>query len=296
MMRVQCVAHGRMIGRHQLAALVEREGIPIHWTTGPRQMQHLAETALADGCQRLLVAGGDGSLQEAAQALIGTDAELAVIPGGTGNDYARSVGASTDLEQAVQQALLGEARKVDVGLARTMVDGAEQQRYFVNIAEVGFGAGVVARMNHFARYAGKGLAYPIGILTGVVKLRHHRVRLIADGVEHSVDRLVNLVIANGKYFGRGMMPAPDAELDDGLFDVLVIQNLGRWAITRRFPELKHGPPPNDPDMRQFRCRRLEVQVDGILSEADGEVLGHSPAVFEVCAKKLRVILPPTVSS
>ncbi len=259
-------------------------------------MQRMAESALAEGCQRLLVAGGDGSLQEAAQALVGRDAELAVIPGGTGNDFARSLEIPTDLEQAVQLGLHGQARKVDVGLARTLVDGKEQQRYFVNIAEVGFGAGVVARMNHFARYAGKGLAYPIGILTGVLKLRHHQVRLVADGVEHQVDRLVNLVIANGRYFGRGMKPAPDAELDDGLLDVLLICNLGRLAIARRFPELKDGPPPNDPDMQTFRCRRLEVHSSGILAEADGEVLGESPAVFEIQSQELNVVFSPSVSS
>ena len=311
MSAVQCVAHGRMIGRHKLSALAEREGFPIRWTTGPRQMEDLAAQAVAEGCTRLLVAGGDGSLQEAAQALVGSKVELGIIPGGTGNDFARSFDISGGLEKAVGLALGGDARSVDVGVAQTVVDGVEQQRYFVNIAEVGFGAGVVKRMNHFARYAGKGLAYPIGILTGVLGLKHSRVQLIADGKEMVVERLVNLVIANGRFFGRGMKPAPNAKLDDGLFDVLVIQNLGRLAIARRFPELKQGPPPCDPDMTTFRCRRLEVFVQSgfadaasggssrpgeVLAEADGEVLGMTPATFEIKADALRVVSAGPVSS
>ncbi len=302
MAAIQCIAHGRMIGRHKLEQLGKREGFEIAWTSGPRQMEQMAQTAIDSGCQRLLVAGGDGSLQEAAQALAGSGTAMAVIPGGTGNDFARSVGVDADLEAAVRTALTGEIRAVDVGLASTAdTEGAHQptgstERWFVNIAEVGFGAGVVGHMNHFARYAGKGLAYPIGILTGVLWLKHHHVRCLVDGEEMEFKRLVNLVIANGRYFGRGMKPAPDAQLDDGFFDVLAIQNLGRLAIARRFPELKQGPPPNDPDMQTFRCRRIEILSEAIATEADGEVLGNTPAIFEIHAGKLDVVFPAAVSS
>ena len=105
-----------------------------------------------------------------------------------------------------------------------------------------------------------------------------------------VPALVNLVIANGRYFGRGLMPAPDAELDDGLFDILVIKNLGRIAIARRFPELKTGPPANDPDMSTFRCRRLKITTPSLGTEADGEVLGSTAAEFEVLPKALQVVM------
>lgn len=297
MAAVQCLAHGRMIGRHKLAALAEQHGFAIRWTTGPRQMEQMAAEAVASGCERLLVAGGDGSLQEAAQPLVGSNVELAVVPGGTGNDFARSVQVPHDLERAVDVALNGAAKAIDVGLAQTQ-NGDKATRFFVNIAEVGFGAGVVARMNHFARFAGKGLAYPIGILTGVLKLKHHHVRILADGELLEVERLVNLVIANGRFFGRGMKPAPDAQLDDGLFDVLVIRDLGRLAIARRFPELKDGPPPNDPAMQSFRCKRLEIDPvtpAPLACEADGEVLGIAPGIFEIQTRKLDVVFGPTVS-
>ncbi len=288
---IRCVAHGRMIGRAKLAAIADREGFPVQWTTAAKQMQAMAAAAIQQGCDRLLVAGGDGSLMEAAQALHRSTTALAVIPGGTGNDFARSLKVPKHMEEAVEIALHGQVRNIDVGVARTLVNEQIEERIFLNIAEVGFGAGVVGRMNHFARYAGKGLAYPIGILSGLLTLKKYAVDMEVDGKAMHVPALVNLVIANGRFFGRGLMPAPDAELDDGLFDILVIKNLGRLAIARRFPELKTGPPTNDPDMSTFRCRRLKISTPFLGTEADGEVLGSTSAEFEVLPKGMQVVIP-----
>ena len=287
--KLRCVAHGRMLRRSRFASAAAQEGIPVEWTTGPGQMEQLARDAIELGCERLLVAGGDGSLMEAAQALRNTSTAMAVIPGGTGNDFARTLGISQDPIQALRVAIDGEVKKSDVGVVTSQINGRAQQRIFINIAEVGFGADVVRRMNRYARYAGKRMAYPLSILSGLLTYKPCVVDLIVDGDPMHIPQLTNLVIANARYFGRGMMPAPDAEIDDGLFDVLLIQGMKRLEIARRFPELKNGPPPNDPHMQTFRCRSLTVEgLTGI--EADGEILGCSPASFEIQDRSLSVVV------
>lgn len=291
-MTVRCVAHGRMARRREFRHAAEAAAVPVAWTRERGEIERLVRDAVAAGCERVLVAGGDGSILEAANVLRGGAVPLGIIPGGTGNDLARGLGVPSDLPEALRVALEGRVRVLDVGLARFSSGGTAAERAFVNIAEAGFGGKAVARVQRLGRYVGRRLAYPVGILSALAGYRPAPATVTLDGDAIVVPRFTNLVVANGRYFGRGLKPAPRAELDDGLFDVLLMQDLSAREIATRFPELRDGPPPGDPKLRSFRARRVEVAGPAhLLVEADGEVLGNVPARFEIVPRALRVVVP-----
>lgn len=295
-MRVALISNGARV-RGAPAARLERRvaaaapGSSITRTTGPGQTAGLVGEALAGGAQRIVVAGGDGTVHEAANALIGTGAELAVIPAGSGNDYARSLGVPGDIEASVEFALGAPALPTDAGrVVCASAGGAEVRRIFVNIAEAGFGANVVRYARHTVRFAPPWLAYQLGILAALATLRRARVT-VSTGTETPASvTSSNLIVGLGQYFGGGMRPLPWAVLDDGLCDIAHIRDASRFDIARNAPVLKNGIPPDHPKIDQWRCSSLRAESpDRVPVEADGEWLGYLPATFEVLPKALRIV-------
>lgn len=295
-MRIALISNGAKV-RGAPAARLERQvaaaapGSSIARTTGPGQTIALVREALANGAQRVVVAGGDGTVHEAANALIGTEAELAVIPAGSGNDYVRSLGVPPEIEASVEFALRAPALPTDAGrLVCVSAGGTEVQRIFVNIAEAGFGANVVRYARHTVRFAPPWLAYQLGILAALATLRRTRVTVSADGETPASVTSSNLIVGLGQYFGGGMRPLPGAILDDGLCDVAHIRDASRFDIARHAPVLKNGIPPDHPKIDQRRCRTLRAEsADPVPVEADGEWLGYLPAMFEVLPRALRIV-------
>ena len=295
-MRIALISNGAKV-RGALAARIEGRlaaaapGSSIARTTGPGQAIDLVRKAVAGGAQRIVVAGGDATVHEAANALVGTGAELAVIPAGSGNDYVRSLGVPGDIEASVAFALHAPALPTDAGrVACVSAGGAEVRRIFVNIAEAGFGANVVRYARHTVRFSPPWLAYQLGILAALVTLRRARVSIsTGTGAPASVTSS-NLIVGLGQYFGGGMRPLPGAVLDDGLCDVAHIRDASRFDIARHAPVLKNGIPADHPHIDQWRCSSLRADsADRVPVEADGEWLGYLPATFEVLPNALRVV-------
>ena len=284
---VRIIGHAHMPRRRDLERAAN--GIRIDWTRRAGDIARMTRRALEDGCGRVVIAGGDGSINEAVNVLHGTGACLGIIPGGTGNDLARMLKIPAEPAAAIRVALDSKPRKLD--LARIQFsDGRE--RLFINIAEAGFGATAVARMEKIGRLAGRTLAYPLGILAALAAYRTVPVTLRLDGREMRIPRLSNLVVANGRYFGRGLQPAPDARPDDGELDVLVMRDLSHADIAVKAPKLKNGPPKDDPRLRTYRARKIEVEgPQSVLVEADGEIPGNLPACIVVIDHGLDVAAP-----
>jgi YegS/Rv2252/BmrU family lipid kinase len=279
-----------MKSKGRLVSKAKELKIPIEWTKKAGDLQLLTQKAISEGATRIIVAGGDGSFLEAANVLRGTNIALGFVPGGTGNDLRRTLGTPENPVEALRFAASGEVKKMDVGLARFETPSGKDERIFLNIAEVGFGAEVVVRMNRVGRLAGSKLAYPLSILSCLLSYRRRPVELQWGNNKQKVSELTNLVIANARYFGRGLQPAPKASIEDGLLDILVIEGLSAFKIATKFPSLKDGPPPGEPGMSEFQTP--EIRVTGPSSvgvEADGETLGHLPASFTVLPNELAVI-------
>lgn len=264
--------------------------------TSPTQSaRELAAIAVENGAQIVVAAGGDGTLGEILNAVHGTGAKLGTLPLGTGNDFARTLGIGTDLDRAIETLFAGDCRTIDVGRA----DYNGQSRLFLNIAGCGFDALVARRINlgrthplwrHFHGVA----AYLAASALELQRLRPARLRLKLDG--QLVDtRALLCAVANAQSYGGGMKVAPDAQLDDGLFDICVIKEATRAEFLRAFPGVFRGAHIHHPRVEMFRARRVELWCDRnwpIL--VDGELVGAPPMTFEIVPNAVEIMAPSEI--
>lgn len=293
MTRVRCLANGRLRRRGRLVAAARALGLEVVWSRGPGELERLARQALAEGVERLVVAGGDGSVAEVVNGLPDARVPLGIVPAGTGNDLARTLQLPAGIPAALRLALEGPARPMDLGELRIRGPGGEVARRFANCVELGFGARTVAIMDRVGRLAGRRLAYPLGILGALLGHRTWPMRVLADGHALDMRAFTNLVIANGRHFGRGLRPAPRALLDDGVLDVLAVPAMPRRRILARLPELRRGPRPEDPDLHALRAREILVESEAAVPvEADGNRIdGMPPVMVRVLPGALAVVTP-----
>ncbi len=183
----------------------------------PGQLAGLAEEAVRKGAQLLVVVGGDGSVNEVVNGIAGADeVEIAVIPRGTGWDFARSLGIPRKLEAAVEVALTGETRGIDLGLVtyRTWA-GTEARAHFANIGSAGISGAIAKRANETSKALGGKISYYWATLAAFAGWQTGEMRVSVDDEARS-GKMIDAMVANGRYLGGGMMMLPDAEPDDGL--------------------------------------------------------------------------------
>jgi diacylglycerol kinase (ATP) len=234
----------------------------------------------------VVAVGGDGTIHEVANGLIqegATDGapSLGIVPLGSGSDYAKTFQVPVDPAEAVAR-LDGPERAVDVG----EVVFAAGRRYFVNIAEVGIGAETVRRAARLPRRLG-GATYGLAFLATLPLFRRPQAVLELDE-ERFTGKVTNLVVAVAQYFGGGMHIAPQADPTDGLFDAQV-QRGTKLSYVRSLPKVYKGAHLPHPDVNEYRTRALEVRCDPPAAiEADGEVLGTTPAAFRCLPGALRL--------
>lgn len=252
----------------------------------------LVADAVRAGCRRVLVAGGDGSLNEALngimrqQALPPEEVLLATLPVGTGNDWARSHGVPGDWPAAVALAATGSDALHDVGVAEF---GDGSLRWFLNVAGLGFDAAVVERK--MARGFGP-LAYLLGLLGALWSYRPVPVRISCDGAALRDARILVLFAALGRHCGGGMLIAPDAVPDDGRFVAVQVNAMSRLEVLANLKRLFDGTLPAHPKVDTNPCLTLRVEAASMLGvEADGELVGHTPVTFRVLSRAVRVVVP-----
>ena len=232
---------------------------------------------LAGKVERVVVVGGDGVVHQAANALAGTETVLGIISAGTGNDAVKSLGLSEDVGDACKAALRDPVAidliESDAGLA-------------VTVATAGFSVAVNDRANEMKRVKG-GARYTLSSLIELPALRHYELTMTLDGERHDID--ANLIaVANTRYFGGGMKIAPDAEIDDGQLDVIVIGAAPRAAFAAVLPTVFIGRHVNSRYVKTYRASEVTVAGSDLAVRADGEDYGQLPATFKVRASGLLV--------
>ena len=241
-----------------------------------------AATAAARGA-RVLVMSGDGLIGQVGGALAGTGATLGLIPGGRGNDLARVLGIPADVEEAVGILAAGATREIDVG----EINGAR----FLGIASCGFDSEANRIANEAKRVRGP-LVYAYAALHALAAWKPVRFSLTADGEPFE---LVGYTVAaaNSRAYGGGMFVAPDAELDDGLLDVVTIADVSKGRFLRGLPDVFKGEHVNRPEVSVRRCAELRIEADRPLSVyADGDPVAELPATVRLLPRALRVVVPP----
>lgn len=271
-----------------------------HETQHPRHAIALTREAIAAGARRFIAVGGDGTVNEVANGILNQDIVdskdilLTQIPIGTGNDWGRTVGIPANHKKAIAVIQAGQTLLQDVGLVEWEQDGQPMQRYFVNMAGMGYNAfvGQVANDN---KAAGKGgiMGYVSALLSCLMKFQATDVSFEIDGTSHATRKVFSLVVGICKYNGGGMKQCPDAVYDDGLLDVTIVNNISKPAVIRNVPRLFTGKFVKHKAVEQHRGARIALQTDPeYMLEVDGENIGKGSATFSVEPKRLCVIGTP----
>src|SRR5690348_2291672 len=262
----------------------------------------LTREALRGGAERVVAIGGDGTINEVVNGFfderglaIAPAASFAVIPFGTGGDFRRTVNMPVELADAAAVIAANHRRQIDVGkLEFTATGGGRALRMFANIASFGV-SGVVDRLvNQSSKRLGR-LAFAVATARATWSYKNQRVQMVFDGRDR-VETTVNTVaVANGRYFGGAMMVAPDAELDDGMFDVIAMGDFGFGDLLKSGRRLYKGTHLTMDKVSARRARVVEAEpIDPgavIELDIDGENPGRLPARFELLPAALWVVAP-----
>ncbi len=262
--------------------------IDVEPTRGPRDAERIAREAASSGVERILVAGGDGTTGEVVTGLLeaerGRTCEVALLPLGTGGDLARGLGVPRDLDAALARIAAGKTRRVDAGRAEYSTPEGERRRVgFLNVASLGVSGLVTRLVNEAPKTFGGRVSFLVGTLRALARWQSVPVTLRLDGELIHEGRLHLATAANGRYFGGGMCVAPEAKIDDGLLDVVIIPDIPKLELVRRLPLLYSGAHIGIPGVRSLRGRRLDAEASGglVYTEIDGEPLGTLPASYEI---------------
>ncbi|MHB8642919.1 MAG: diacylglycerol/lipid kinase family protein [Gaiellaceae bacterium] len=259
----------------------------------PGQLSELARAAVDGGAELLVVVGGDGTLNEVVNGIAERNVEIAVIPRGTGWDFVRTYGIPRRIDRAVDIALHGKTVEIDLGRVTYRAwSGADETRWFANVASVGMSGAVAKRANETTKALGGKISYFWSVLAVFARWQVGEVRVSVDEVERS-GRMHDVIVANGRYFGGGMMIAPDASSDDGLLDVLLIGDLTKRDLMVTLPKTYRGKHLPHPKAELLRGRVVTVGSTGspLPVELDGEQPGTTPVRIEIVPRALRLRVP-----
>jgi diacylglycerol kinase (ATP) len=259
----------------------------------PGHLGELARAAADGGAKLLVVVGGDGSVNEVVNGIAGRDdVEIALIPRGTGWDFARTYGIPHRLDRALDVALTGRPRTIDLGRATYHAwDGNEAELYFANVASAGMSGAIAQRANDTSKALGGKASYLWATLAVFARWQNSEIRVTVDG-ESRAAPMHDVVVANGRTFGGGMIICPDAEPDDGLFDVLTIGDLTKTDLLVTLPKTYRGRHLPHPKAELLRGAVVTIASDAPLPiELDGEQPGTTPVRFEIVRSALRVRVP-----
>ena len=265
----------------------------------------LAKRGAAQGRKFIIACGGDGTINEVANGILesGADIELGIFPSGTGGDFRRTLGISSNSREAAKQLQTGETKTIDVGKVTFLNHENEQtSRFFLNVSSFGLSAAINERVKAKSAFgwlpfdALRGKAkFAFSTLQEVLEVSFTTVRVKIDDKEEKSLNTLNFCVANSRYFGGGMKIAPDAKINDGFFDVVNIGDIRTAKILFNAHKLYLGSHLEMEEVKSTLAKRIEVSPLNdkmeIHLETDGELPGKLPAVYEVVPSALKVRVP-----
>jgi diacylglycerol kinase (ATP) len=259
-------------------------------TGRPGDAERLAGEAAAGGHDRVIAIGGDGTVQEVVNGLIdgGAPPSLGIVPLGSGNDLARSLGLPGDEVEAWRVAVGRHSRALDVARAR---NGDGTERWFASAAGIGFDAQVATAMVSRGRWQFGRLGYLVTTLAELRRFSNRHIELRVDG-RTSTHEVLLVAIANGAFYGGGMRIAPSAAPDDGILDVCVVGDISRLTAIRQLPNLYRGTHVDHPQVSMHVGRSIEVDGERATRiHLDGEPFGSLPLRVAIVPGALEVAVP-----
>jgi diacylglycerol kinase (ATP) len=258
------------------------------FTTGPGDATRIAARAASDGVNQTIIFGGDGTINEALQGLVGTETRLAILPRGTANVLARELKLPLSLRRAADVIVKGKARRIHVGLA---IDEAQKiRRYFLLMAGIGLDAAVVRRVNpQLKRYLGKGAFW----LTGLSQLAHWHPVPFNIEVNGRTYCATFASVGNAPSYGGDLAITPGASLDRPEFEICIIQATSRLRYMRllSYAMRSSGLQPGEKEVCFVRSTQARASGNDVAVQVDGEVIGVLPMRFEIAPESIEVLVP-----
>lgn len=247
---------------------------------------------IENGCNHLIVMGGDGTLNEVANGIMlqkryaSHEVKVGVVPIGTGNDWIKTANIPTNTNDAINIIYNGNTSLQDVGRATYQINGSKHIRYFVNTAGSGLDSIVINKVSQKkANSRKKGtnkLVYILTLLAEFTKYKPVEVTLEADNNTTLKGNMLNFAIGIGKYNGGGMLPFPNANTGNNLFEVLFISNMPKIRMLFVVPKLFSGTLEKVKEVKYIRSKKIKLSsATPIFAETDGEVIGYTPILFDI---------------
>jgi YegS/Rv2252/BmrU family lipid kinase len=234
---------------------------------------------------RVYAVGGDGTLNEVLNGMINSESCLGVIPSGSGNDFIRSLYKGKLPKNIIRDTINGDIKPIDLA----KVD----DRYFINISSIGIDAEVVNNAKSIKRcpfISGK-IAYILSAIITIFMYKYRDIQLTIDSKEINIKNTL-LALANGRYYGGGMKVAPDADLQDGLFDICAIEKLSRAKMFILFPKLIKGEHHQIEEVTFYKGKKVTINSkEEVTVNIDGEIVKRKNVTFEIIPRGVRFIMP-----
>lgn len=235
----------------------------------------------------ILVAGGDGTVHGSAGALLQSRRPFGLVPLGTANDLARSLGIPTNIADAADVITRGQTCRIDVGMAN--------DQYFFNVAGIGLGPEMTKDLEAEAKSRWGVLSYLVALFRTLRKKDSFKVTITCNGERLRV-RALQLNIANGKFYGGGMTASEDTCLNDGKLDLIVVKAVSIPGLLRLGPKLRWGKVAREPDFIVRRAERIHVATrKPMVVSTDGELTTETPVQFTVLHRKVRAFISPAAN-
>jgi diacylglycerol kinase (ATP) len=253
----------------------------IQYTSGPKNAIEIAKQGVQDGFERIVSVGGDGTLNEVVNGIAGSEVVLGVIPAGTGNDFVRTVYPHTDLKKIIFDIIHGEVREIDLAKCN--------DTYFINIGSGGFDAQVALESEKTKKVFSGGVAYIIAILKTLAFYKGIRMKVSIDGKAFEKNTML-VAVANGKYYGGGILPAPKADITDGIFDICFVENMSRLKMLILLPKYMKGKHESIKGVSFFRGNNICITSEAEFAvNIDGEVSLMKEVNFTIIPKGIKII-------
>lgn len=257
----------------------------IEVTKEPGHAIQLVKNYIKNDDYRIYSIGGDGTINEIVNGMIGSNSVLGVIPAGSGNDFIRSINDEKEYENILVNTIEGDVKKIDLGMVN--------ERYFINIASVGLDADIVYNARRLKRipFTPAGLAYLLSIFITVFRYQSKELKIRINDREFSSKTLL-MTASNGKYYGGGMKVTPEARINDGKFDICHIRETSKLRILTLFPKLIKGEHGKIEEIAFYKGEEVAISSEDTMSlNIDGELLRAKEVKFNILPGAIKVIIP-----
>lgn len=255
-----------------------------YYTHGPGHASQLAKKLEQNGIECIVVVAGDGTLHEVVNGLVTGKTILGLIPTGTGNDFCRSLGIPIKPETAVRILWDGRIKRLDLGCVN--------DKFFINVAGVGFDAHVAREVNVNFKWLSGTAAYLAAVFKLLFTYQNLPLKVLLDDNINLNIRSFLLAVGNARYYGGGMCIVPSAVLDDGYFHICVAGDVDRLSILSNLPKIFKGKHIEHPLVTEYKAKKVNLSSDiPVVIHADGEIVGYLPATLTLLPGRLKFLVP-----